>query len=230
MRTSSRPNRSTVVSMMRLASPLLATFATRAIASAPLPAHSATTACARSAALSATTSRAPSLAKSNAVARPIPYPTPVTMQTFCASRIGLTSSGSRVCDPGQDVPPDRHQRAALIDDIDVGERSPLRRVDLDNGVGERHRIADEHWRKKAHPVIAERYRGLVEGGALAFLDHHGRAGRHITNQQRAMGNAAAVFGLRHILLIDVINRKISRDPREQIDVGFSDGFCKPHGL
>src|SRR6266498_624146 len=199
---------------MRLTSAVRATSASTAIA--PLAAHSAATACALR--LSATTTRAPSSAKSSAVARPMPEP-PAMMQTLSFRRIGLAT---RVLDPAENVTRDGHQHAVLIDDADVGERLALLRIDLGDGVGERDRVADEHRSEKAHAIVAQRHRRRLQRGPLAFLDHHGRARRHVTDDQRAMRDAPAEFRTRHVLLVDVVHREIAGDPGKEIDIGLSD--------
>src|SRR5262245_5256645 len=198
---------------MRLTSAVRATSASTAIACAPLAAHSAAAVCALR--LSAMTSRAPSSAKSSAVARPMPEPPPVTMQTLSFRRMGLAT---RVLDPAENVTRDRHQHAVLIDDPDVSERLALLRIDLGDGVGERDRVADEYRREETYSVVAQRHRSRLQRGALAFLDHHCRARRHVADDQRAMRDAPAVFRARHVLLVDVVHRKVTGDPGKEIDI------------
>src|SRR2546429_8790426 len=142
---------------MRLTWAVGATSASTAIACAPLAAHSAATACALR--LSATTSRAPSSAKSSAVARPMPEPPPVTMQTLSFRRMGLAT---RIPDPAQNVTRDCNQHAVLIDDADIGERLALLRIDFGDGVGERNCVADEHRSEEAHAIIAQRHRRRLQ--------------------------------------------------------------------
>src|SRR5712691_7354559 len=208
---------------MRWTSSAFATSTSTAIASAPLRAHSSATISALAARLSATTSRAPSWANSRALARPMPEPPPVMMQTLPSSRIFGTSG---VLDPAKDMTRDRHDIAVLIHRPDVGERLALLRIGLGDRVGQRDGVADEHRPEKPHLVVAERDRRLAERGALALVDHQRRAGRHVADDQRAVRDAFSVFRARHVLLVDVIDREIAGDPREQVDVGLPDGFCK----
>src|SRR6516162_7177643 len=132
------------------------------------------------------------------------------------------SRSIRIFDPAQNVARDRHPHAVLIHDLDVGERLPLLRIDLGDGVGERDGIADEHRRKETHAVVAERHGRRLARGASAFVDHHGRAGRHVADDQRAVRDAPAEFRVRHVLLVDMIYREISGDPSKEVDVGFPD--------
>src|SRR5712692_7553133 len=208
---------------MRSTAAALATSTSMAIASALLREASAATASALAARLSATARRAPSWANSSALARPMPEPPPVMMQTLPLSRMFGTSG---VLDPAKNMARDRHDIAVLIHRPDVGERLALLRIDLGDRVGERDGVADEDRPEKPHLVVAERDRRLVARGAPALVDHQGRAGRHVADDQRAVGDAAAVFRARHVLLVDVIDRKIPGDPREQVDVGFPDGLCE----
>src|SRR6266516_4676562 len=210
---------------MRLTLAVLATSASTAIACAPLAAHSAATVCALR--LSAMTSRAPSSAKSSAVARPMPEPPPVMMQTLSFRRMFLAT---RILDPAQNVTRDGNQHAVLIDDADVGERLTLLRIDFGDGVGERNRVSDEHRSEEAHAIIAQRHRRRLQRGALAFLDHHRRARRHVTDNQRAMGDAPAEFRTRHVLLVDVVHREIAGNPGKEIDVGLSDRLGEGHAV
>ena len=125
---------------------------------------------------------------------------------------------------------DRHPHAVLIHDLDVGERLPLLRIDLGDGVGERDGIADEHRRKETHAVVAERHGRRLARGASAFVDHHGRAGRHVADDQRAVRDAPAEFRVRHVLLVDMIYREISGDPSKEVDVGFPDRLGERDGV
>src|SRR5262245_33391924 len=125
-------------------------------------------------------------------------------------------------DPAQHMAGDRDPHAALIQYLDVGERLSVLRVDFGDGVGERDRVADEDWREEAHAIVAQRYRRRIQRGALTFVDHHRRAGRHVADDQRTVGNAPAEFGARHVLLVDVVHREIAGDPGKEIDVGFAD--------
>src|SRR5208337_3730312 len=86
-----------------------------------------------------------------------------------------STPSARVLDPAQDVARDAHRRAVLIDDADIGERLSFLQLNLRDGVGERDRVADEDGSEESHAIVAERYRGLVKGGAPALVDHHGRA-------------------------------------------------------
>ena len=43
-----------------------------------------------------------------------------------------------------------------------------------------------------------------------------------------MDDPLAVNRALHVLLVDVINRKITRDSSEQIDIGFGDRFGESH--
>src|SRR5262245_32581847 len=124
-----------------------------------------------------------------------------------------------VPDPAEYVARNRYPHAALIQYLDVGARLSLLRVDPGDCVGERDRVADEDWREEAHAIVAERYRRCIQRGALAFVDHHRRAGRHIADDQRTMGNTPAEFGARHVLLVDVVHREVSGDPGKEVDVG-----------
>src|SRR5262249_38117536 len=53
------------------------------------------------------------------------------------------------------------------------------------------------------------------------LDHHGRAGRHVADEQGPMRDASAEFGLCHVLLVDVVDREISGDAGKHIDIGLA---------
>ena len=64
------------------------------------------------------------------------------------------SRSTRVLDPAKNVARNCHQHAVLIDDLDVGERLSLLRIDLGNGVGERDRVADEYRGEEAHTIVA----------------------------------------------------------------------------
>ena len=59
---------------------------------------------------------------------------------------------------------------------------------------------------------------------MAFLDHHGGAGGGEADQQRAVGDALAVLGARHVLLVDVVDGEVAGDAGEQVDVGLADGL------
>src|SRR6185295_4949635 len=126
-----------------------------------------------------------------------------------------------VLDPGQDVLCHRHELALLVHHLDVAARAALARIDLDDGVGEGERVANVDGTQKTHLVIPQRDGGLVAGGAVTLLDRHRGAGRGEAQHQRAMGDAPAVLGTRHVLLVDVIDGEVAGNPGEKVDVGLA---------
>ena len=121
---------------------------------------------------------------------------------------------------------DADQLTALIDDLDLAARAPLGGIDLGDGVGEGDGVADVNGTQEADLVVAERHSGLVAGRAMAFLDHHGGAGGGEADQQRTVGDALAVLGARHVLLVDMVDGEVASDAGEQVDVGLADGLGK----
>src|SRR5215471_7028957 len=98
-----------------------------------------------------------------------------------------------VLDPAQYMGRDSDELAALVHNLDIGKRLPFQRIDLRNVIGERDRIADEYCSEKSNLVVTERNRRFAERRAFALFDHHGRTRRHVTDEQRAMCNASAIF-------------------------------------
>jgi len=112
----------------------------------------------------------------------------------------------------------------LVLDLDVRERLALHRIDRVDGVGEAHRVADVDRAEEADAVVAERHRRLVARGAAALVDHHRRAGRHEADEQDPVGDPAAVFRLRHVGFVDMVDGEIAGDAGEEIDIALADSL------
>jgi hypothetical protein len=119
---------------------------------------------------------------------------------------------------------DRDRVAMLVDHLHLGDAAPRFLIDLIDGVVGRDRVAQQHRLQKAHLVVAGRDREITQTFLMDHMsDADGRDRRHISHQQRAVGDAPAEIGFfLHVLVVDVGVAEVAGDAGEQHDVGLAD--------